>query len=235
MTRDRWVLFDCRPRTTPVPWKAGRTPWLPDRPFSFLNPGALPAPRSQAPSQPPRAEGKLQWAAGHKLEGPHRKARKSWTDRGEARDAEGGERRWATCKQAERTGEPSPPRRIARNTLEALRWSVATGVGGTGCCNWPQRRRRVEGGAVLDPTELSNITSRDLAGRSGRKDTPETTSRDAGRASPRPPRQGSGCPGCRHERKTGEGEGEELPSHPITSRHLFCRPFQKTTARLPAA
>ena len=147
MTRDRWVLFDCRP-TTPVPWKAGRTPWLPDRPFSFLNPGALPAPRSQAPSQPPRTEGKLQWAAGHKLEGPPRKARKSWTDGGEARDAEGGERRWATCKQAERTGEPSPPRRIARNTPEAPHWSVATGVGGTGCCNWPQRRRRVGGGGA---------------------------------------------------------------------------------------
>ena len=111
--------------------------------------------------------------------------------------------------------------------LRATRWSVTTRVGvGRRCRNWPQRRRSME---VLGPTEPSDLTSKDVTGRLDGRDTPETTSRNAGRALPGTARRGSRCPGSRRT-ETGEGEARScLPTRLLHDTPSHCLPFQKAT------
>ena len=234
MTRDPWALVDRRPKTTPVPWKAGRNPWLPDRPFSFPNPGTLPT--SQAPSQPPRAEGEAStrsWAqASRATRGEGEKlpnGRRRGLRRRGRREALGYRQASHPFRGAASASPRSPEAlRQTRRRLRTTRWSVTTGVGvGRRCRNWPQRRRSME---VLGPTEPSDLTSKDVTGRLDGRDTPETTSRNAGRASPGTARRGSRCPGSRRTKETGGGEARScLPTRLLHYTPSHCRPFQKAT------
>ena len=83
---------------------------------------------------------------------------------------------------------------------------------------------------VLGPTEPSDLTSKDVAVRSRGRDTPEITSRDAGRESPGTARWGSRCPGSRRARETRVGKARScLPTRLLHSTPFHFRPFQKAT------
>lgn len=113
--RDSGSLGNSRPppKTTPAPWKAGRTPWAPRSPLL-----------SPEPRDPPHVSGTLPATEGGSggfkqkpftSEQGHTagRARNCLSDGGEARGAERGERRWATGRQASPAGEQPQPRRAA--------------------------------------------------------------------------------------------------------------------------
>lgn len=209
MTWDRWVLVDRRPTTdNPGTLESRQNPLAPRSPLLFPKPRD--PPRTHVSGTLPATEGgsggfNEQRVTTEKGHTPGRQERAGATEgRPEAQRARRGAGRHAGKQsvQGSRVHHAAQPETLQR--LHAGRSRRAWGE--RGVVTGPRDEGAWGGGAVLGPTELSNRTSRDLAGRSGRRDTPEATLRDAGRASARPSRQGLGCPGCRHERKTGEGK-----------------------------